>query len=294
MDENVLASLALDESKSLAGIEPLHCSLFSQLCVSFLFELFGAFPTAFSQNKKGCKCGLAAPSINLKVLQEQQTQSDHLTLSPQSPLNLTVTSSGIPSCVPSVCAPSCVRTVSKLYLFWPLGLAFERKADAPSYCKETKMEANNRASGVSSAASKADALPAELHAHANSMILNNSNTSSWQMIACSRSKYSLVESHAGMGSRPLCFLRLTVLLSSTESSIVSPLPPPVSDRETGKRTQFLHRLGTALFLVPSSDPNLQKARNLSQRRRGVGQARAFGSRPSDPKRIGDVCHGFLR
>ena len=29
MDENVLAGLALDESESLAGIEPLHCSLFS-------------------------------------------------------------------------------------------------------------------------------------------------------------------------------------------------------------------------------------------------------------------------
>jgi hypothetical protein len=28
MDENVLAALALDESKALAGIEPLHCSLF--------------------------------------------------------------------------------------------------------------------------------------------------------------------------------------------------------------------------------------------------------------------------
>ena len=26
---------------------------------------------------------------------------------------------------------SCVRTVSKLYLFSPLGLAFERKTDAP-------------------------------------------------------------------------------------------------------------------------------------------------------------------
>jgi len=29
MDENVLAGLALDEPKTLAGIEPLHCSLFS-------------------------------------------------------------------------------------------------------------------------------------------------------------------------------------------------------------------------------------------------------------------------
>ncbi len=30
---------------------------------------------------------------------------------------------------------SCVRTLSKRHLFWSLGLAFERKADAPSYCK---------------------------------------------------------------------------------------------------------------------------------------------------------------
>jgi hypothetical protein len=28
MDEDVLAGLALDESESLAGIEPLYCSLF--------------------------------------------------------------------------------------------------------------------------------------------------------------------------------------------------------------------------------------------------------------------------
>ena len=30
---------------------------------------------------------------------------------------------------------SCVRTVSKPYPFWPLGLAFERKAGSPSCCK---------------------------------------------------------------------------------------------------------------------------------------------------------------
>jgi hypothetical protein len=29
MNENVLAGLALDESKSFGGIEPLYCSLFS-------------------------------------------------------------------------------------------------------------------------------------------------------------------------------------------------------------------------------------------------------------------------
>jgi hypothetical protein len=33
MDENVLAALALDKSKALAGIKPLHCSLFFHRCV---------------------------------------------------------------------------------------------------------------------------------------------------------------------------------------------------------------------------------------------------------------------
>jgi hypothetical protein len=37
VDENVLAGLALDESESLAGIEPLYCSLFSQLIFLFSF-----------------------------------------------------------------------------------------------------------------------------------------------------------------------------------------------------------------------------------------------------------------
>lgn len=40
-------------------------------------------------------------------------------------------------------AVHCVRAVSKPHLFWTLGLAFERKADAPSYCKETKSEGTN-------------------------------------------------------------------------------------------------------------------------------------------------------
>jgi len=59
----------------------------------------------------------------------------------------------------------CVTTVSKPYLFSPLGLAFERKADAPSYCKETKMKEIAGGYGVVSRACKAGALPAELHAH---------------------------------------------------------------------------------------------------------------------------------
>jgi len=33
MDENVLAGLALDETKALCGVKPLHCSLFFHRCV---------------------------------------------------------------------------------------------------------------------------------------------------------------------------------------------------------------------------------------------------------------------
>ena len=40
MDENVLTRLALDESKSLTSVEPLHCSFFSHLFTHFSFKLF--------------------------------------------------------------------------------------------------------------------------------------------------------------------------------------------------------------------------------------------------------------
>jgi hypothetical protein len=38
MDENVLAALALDEAEALAGIEPLHCSLFFTHCVTLFCQ----------------------------------------------------------------------------------------------------------------------------------------------------------------------------------------------------------------------------------------------------------------
>lgn len=66
VDENVLAGLALDESKTLTGIEPLYCSLFSQLCFSFLLELFGAFPPPLAQQKKGPQVWTCSPSIKSK------------------------------------------------------------------------------------------------------------------------------------------------------------------------------------------------------------------------------------
>src|SRR6266849_1382130 len=44
MDENVLSTLALDESKALAGIEPLHCSLFFTHCIySFLLTAMRSY-----------------------------------------------------------------------------------------------------------------------------------------------------------------------------------------------------------------------------------------------------------
>jgi hypothetical protein len=63
MDENVLAGLALDESKSLAGVEPLHCSLFFQFCFSFLFKLFDATSHRLQAQKK-------AASVDLQPLQQ--------------------------------------------------------------------------------------------------------------------------------------------------------------------------------------------------------------------------------
>jgi hypothetical protein len=49
--ENVLAGLALDEPKSLAGIEPLDCSLFSHLFAHFVLSYL-CFSTASSRKAK--------------------------------------------------------------------------------------------------------------------------------------------------------------------------------------------------------------------------------------------------
>ena len=86
MDENVLTGLALDEPKALAGIEPLHCTLFFTHCFTLfraaerphniklsdasspeplnraaaVFKLRPAGPQSGPQNKKiGRKCDLA-------------------------------------------------------------------------------------------------------------------------------------------------------------------------------------------------------------------------------------------
>jgi hypothetical protein len=75
MHENILAALALDESIALAGVKPLHCSLFFHknliLNLSYLMLLS---PQALRQ--KRLQVLPCSPSLltNPKVIQEQQTQ----------------------------------------------------------------------------------------------------------------------------------------------------------------------------------------------------------------------------
>ena len=68
VDEDVLAGLALNKSESLAGIEPLHCSLFSQLVSHFnLSYLMLSFPPPLGQQtQKG------AASVDLQPLNQFQ------------------------------------------------------------------------------------------------------------------------------------------------------------------------------------------------------------------------------
>jgi hypothetical protein len=61
VNENIFARLALNESESLAGIEPLNSSLFSQLNSLFFFKLFGACRCLQPQTKKAASIELAAP-----------------------------------------------------------------------------------------------------------------------------------------------------------------------------------------------------------------------------------------
>ena len=68
MDKYVLTALALDESKALAGVKPLHCSLFfAHCCVSFQelsylvlrYVLAASYSRKAVQNKKSRKSDLA-------------------------------------------------------------------------------------------------------------------------------------------------------------------------------------------------------------------------------------------
>jgi hypothetical protein len=74
MYENIFAGLALNEPESFAGIEPLHCSLFFHFFSLFFLSYLVPLERPQPYCKKGHKFDLAAPSSNLKVLQEQQTQ----------------------------------------------------------------------------------------------------------------------------------------------------------------------------------------------------------------------------
>jgi len=91
MDENVLAALALDEAEALAGIEPLHCSLFFTHCVTLFCQpnlrlsitklsylvprepLLGEFVRR-RVKKNGRKFEPCDRFQNPKAIQEQQTQ----------------------------------------------------------------------------------------------------------------------------------------------------------------------------------------------------------------------------
>jgi hypothetical protein len=69
-----------------------------------------------------------------------------------------------------MCSPlcqNCVKTLSVL----AVGVSSRAKADAPSCCKQKKMEGSDRGFGVVSRACKAGALPAEPHAPCNYLIL---------------------------------------------------------------------------------------------------------------------------
>src|SRR5208282_5116607 len=78
VDENIFARLPLDEPITLAGIKPLHCSLFFHFFCSLLYELFVALrpPPAVQQKGAASACSQPLPS-NLKVLQERQTQKNN-------------------------------------------------------------------------------------------------------------------------------------------------------------------------------------------------------------------------
>jgi hypothetical protein len=104
--------LALDESKALAGIEPLHCTLFFTHCFySFLLTAMrsyfesGRVGTVLVMSylvprlrtpqqsygpllgvKKGRKCDLATDLTRPKAIQEQQTQIQCSTTYRQLPI----------------------------------------------------------------------------------------------------------------------------------------------------------------------------------------------------------------
>jgi hypothetical protein len=86
MHEDIIAALALNETEPLAGIEPLHDSLFSQLCFLFLLLLLVKLsylallvgPSANS--KKGLQVLTRSPSKSAKGSQEQQTQFHYSSL----------------------------------------------------------------------------------------------------------------------------------------------------------------------------------------------------------------------
>ena len=125
------------------------------------------------------------------------------------------------------------RTHSGAEARFSLGLAFERKADAPSYCKETKSEGSNgRFRGVS-AACKAGALPAELHAHSNCLILNNCARENLQMSTYHEGKLVTSVLVVDLTCKPTAFEAMRVLHNRIEGGasfrLMKRLTPPLSE-----------------------------------------------------------------
>lgn len=103
----------------------------------------------------GCFDNPRAPALNKKGSQPvaELCQKAHL---PHGGAHVLLRNVGLPN--KKAGASPCVRTVSKLHLFWPLGLAFERKADTPGYCKQIKIEGSDGDFGAFSTACKARVL----------------------------------------------------------------------------------------------------------------------------------------
>ncbi len=107
MDENVLTALALDEAEALAGIEPLHCTLFFTHCFTLfrqpkpaehniklsdaqgpeplnrataVFKLCPGSLQSSAPNKKMAASVTLRPLYYPKAIQEQQTQRQSTTV----------------------------------------------------------------------------------------------------------------------------------------------------------------------------------------------------------------------
>jgi hypothetical protein len=76
MDENVLAALALDESKALAGVKPLHCTLFFHKNIPFQIKSY------LMHSFSGCSFFRGAGRLSL-ILQDTAVKRERNKKRPQ-------------------------------------------------------------------------------------------------------------------------------------------------------------------------------------------------------------------